>query len=622
MDECKEKERKIYKEIILDSIMALIPFAFVFILNLFFIGINMNFWILIEDRKGIFLEFIIIYSVAMLLLGILKKGKRMIIVLGTIILLLSIINQLKYAFTGEPILLTDILFLGSSGEIVDIIKEELGSTINLFIVPLIIEIILFIIVIMIGKKLYSKIEINNIKQRISLIVIPIVILAMLFLPIKTTNSFMLNVIFDINNRKDYDSFVTIAEYYLTYGVLGGMHGQLLENRIQEPKDYNEENINKELSETNENSNKILGNPNIIVVFSESFWDVDQLEEVEFNQKVTPNFNALKDKGLFFNMISPSYGGVSANVEYEFLTGSNVMYFNRGYIPYMQLYKNNKYYRKPSIISELKNNGYKTKIVTCASPSLFNCGKFYQYLNIDETEYISKVEDKYIKGKYVSDEYVTDKIIKEFNNKEKDKKMFYMTLTMQAHMPYAKEKYSNYDVWVTKSNFSQKVNDTLTSYAQGIYDADKQLGRLYEYIQTLEEPTIIVFYGDHLPYLYYGKDNAIDKLEYFNTDNQTLNNYRKYNTQSLILSNFEIKKDEEETQYLGPDLLGTYILNNMDIKISDYYKWLYETRKTIGAANFFVTVDRNGNLYNTYELNGEYKDIYNMRRNIEYKLFVK
>ena len=45
-----------------------------------------------------------------------------------------------------------------------------------------------------------------------------------------------------------------------------------------------------------------------------------------------------------------------------------------------------------------------------------------------------------------------------------------------------------------------LNDTVKSYAEGMYKADKELGRLYNYIQTLDEETIIVFFGDHLPLL--------------------------------------------------------------------------------------------------------------------------
>ncbi len=622
MDTNKKIKNKTNVEINNAIIIAVVPLCFIVILNLFYVGINYNSYIIIEQQKAFVLESIIVYLICMFFMGIFGKWKKSITTVGVIILIISIINQLKYAFTGEPLLLTDVLYLGASGEIIQIVQGELWNTIKLFIIPLIIEIIIFLVLIKLCRKKAISFEIHSKKVRVTLIVIPLLLLSILFLRLKPINKFMLNYVFEVDEREDYKSITSVSGYYLTYGVIGGMYNQFLEDKIEQPEDYNENIINEQLSNTEENSEKTLGKPNIIVVFSESFWDIDQLDEIKFNQKVTPNFNMLKDKGLFFNMISPSYGGISANVEYEFLTGSNTMYFNSGYVPYMQLYKNNSYYERPSIIRELKNNGYKTKIVTCASSSLFNCGRFYKYLQVDETEYLVNVDSKYIKGQYVSDEFVTNKIINEFNNKPKDEKLFYMTLTMQAHMPYKKEKYDNYDVWVTESKFSQEVNDTLSSYAQGIFDADKQLGRLYEYIQNLEEPTIIVFYGDHLPYLYSGKDNVIDQLEYFNTDDQKINNYRKYNTQSLILANFEIKKDEEDTKYLGPDLLSSYILNNMEIKISDYYKWLYKSRKSIGAANFLVTVDSNGNIYDTYNLTGECKEVFDLRRDMEYKLFVK
>jgi hypothetical protein len=77
---------------------------------------------------------------------------------------------------------------------------------------------------------------------------------------------------------------------------------------------------------------------------------------------------------------------------------------------MQLYTNSKYKNNPSIIQELKNNGYKTKITTCASPRLFNCGRFYDYLSIDEKEYITNVNESEKKGQYISDKSITDKII--------------------------------------------------------------------------------------------------------------------------------------------------------------------------------------------------------------------
>ena len=600
-------------------VIFLTPLFLMLIMECFYSYINFKMMTLINSNAAL-LELIIIYLIFFILCGLTKKTGKSILILSIMLFLISTINQIKIAFTGEPIFLTDILYWGSSDELIGIVHGTFWDTIKQYIIPILIEFITFGILVAINLK--NEIEINIKKINISLIVVPALIITILFMPLNGLNEFTLNYFFKINDRKDYYGNTTNMVYYLRYGILTGMYGQLLENRIRKPKDYNDDKLNSELKKAsiNHNSTK-FGKPNIIVVFSESFWDIGQLEEIKFDKEVALNFNKLKNEGLFFNMISPSYGGISANVEFEFLTGANTMYFNNGYIPYMQLYTNSKYKNNPSIIQELKNNGYKTKITTYVSPRLFNCGRFYNYLNIDEKEYITNVNESEKKGQYISDKSITDKIINEFNNKEKDEKLFYMTLTMQAHMPYPISKYDNYDIDIVESNLSDKLNETLKSYAQGIYDADKELGRLYEYVKQIEEPTIIVFYGDHLPYLSNGKEDAMKELKFFNTEDKNLNNFRKYNTQSLILANFEIEQDNN-IKYLGPDLLSTYIINNMDIEISDYYKWLYNTKDTISASNYLVSVNQNGELYNTNQLEGKFKEMYELRKNMQYKLFIK
>ena len=619
----KAEIKGIIKEVISAVIICILPIFFLCVLNISFNGAFKRYWHIALGNEDIVVEIIIIYAIYLLLCAIFKKAKNAVTVLGLLIGVFNIVNLMKFAFTGDPVLLADALYLTDSGEILGIVNTGFFDTIRPYLIAMIVEIEIFLILIAIGRYAGGNMRIEKIKYRIAVGLTSLLILIILFSPIKGLNDFILRNVYKIDTRTDHGALISIAYYYINHGVISGMYGQMLEDRIREPEDYDENIINTALNDVKTNENKILKESNIIVVFSESFWNIGQLEEVKFNKTVAPNFEKLKEKGLFFNMIAPVYGGISANTEYEFLTGSNTVYFNHGYVPYMQLYTNDSYYNRPSIIKELKNNGYKTKIATCASDDLFKCGRFYKYVKVDETNYITAkdVDEKDMKGNNISDRYITDRIIQEFNKKDKNQKLFYMTMTMQGHMPYNKDKYDNYDVWVEKSNLSNRLNETLTAYAQGVYDADKELGRLYDYIQTLDEPTIIVFYGDHLPYLYSGEENALEVLNYFNTKDENLNNYRKYNTQSLIVANYDIPKDEK-TKYLGPDLLSAYILNNMDLEVSNYYKWLYESRKTIGATNFLVTADEEGNLYRTKALSGKLKEIYDLRRNIEYKLFVK
>lgn len=144
------------------------------------------------------------------------------------------------------------------------------------------------------------------------------------------------------------------------------------------------------------------------------------------------------------------------------------------------------------------------------------------------------------------------------------------------------------------------------------------GRMYEYIQTLEEPTILIFFGDHLPFLYDFETNedVLDYLSYFNTEDELLNTYRKYNTQCLILANFELG-EVENWDYLSSDMLLVSVLNKMGLELSDYYKWLYSIKDVMPSSNYLVSQDVEGNLYWTADLPSDVQDVVKQREKAQY-----
>ena len=127
-----QKLFKIDKEVF----MTLIPILFLYVMNLFFIGINDGFWLVMILGRTVIFESLISFLIFAVFLGVLKKGKTAITLLGIVILLLSIINQVKYAFMGDPILITDFMYLGNTGEIFQIVEGEIWKTISSFIIPI------------------------------------------------------------------------------------------------------------------------------------------------------------------------------------------------------------------------------------------------------------------------------------------------------------------------------------------------------------------------------------------------------------------------------------------------------------------------------------------------------
>lgn len=607
------------KELNKTIINAILIEVIVILFDLFYNACTYGVPIVLESTKCLIFSMFFILSIFFILLAILKKTNRAFVILSIILLIFTFLNEIKIYYTDTPITFADILFLNNTGELSDIIGKTLINSIKSFLPYFLVYMFLDIIIWIIAYK--CSMTISNKKLRIFTGIISFCLLIISFLPLNFINNFISYFILETDSLVDYNRYTTNTEIYSAYGIIPGMYYNLCESRISEPDNYSDEEVEEIIENATENTDKIFGDANIIVLFAESFWDVELIDEIEFDKEITQNFNELKDEGIFINMISPSYGGVSVNIEFQFLTGANLMYFCTGYIPTMQLYRNKTYYSRPSIITELKNNGYRTKIVNFTSKNSFSVYKFYDYIGVDEVEFDLEESQNYIKGYYVSDEYVVDKIIEEFDNKSTNEKLFYMTLTMQSHMSYLYDKYNDYDISIIDSSLEEEQNNTLLSYAQGIYDTDQQLKRLYEYIQTLEEPTILVFYGDHLPYLKtIDNTNIIDSLSYFNTGDETLDYYRLYNTQALILANFDIEDDE--TQYMGSDILGSYVINNMDIEISDYFKLIYSYKDNLASSNWYVTQDADGNLYSTSDLPEDLEEIYLSREKVQYKYFIK
>lgn len=78
-------------------------------------------------------------------------------------------------------------------------------------------------------------------------------------------------------------------------------------------------------------------------------------------------------------------------------------------------------------------------------------------------------------------------------------MFIYAVTMQNHGPYSKPRYQEHEVQVS-GELTEDAAQILQTYTQGVRDADKALGDLIAHFEQSGEPTVIIFYGDHLPML--------------------------------------------------------------------------------------------------------------------------
>ena len=591
------------KEKIYEIFMGLIPFLLVITNHLFFYFYNKS-TVNIEGFYP-FQSIIIIYIIFLFLVYLTKSYKKSNLILIITSFIITTISQIKMFYMQEPVYLSDVKLIGGLGEVFNITSGTFGS-LSKYLSLFLIELALFIITIIIIKQGEDK-EI----KRNHFYTIPFIILLIVSLPFKSLNNFAKSI---FRADRDYSSVTQNSELYYLYGFTGGMYYKLLDSRIYKPDNYNINEVNNALNYTSTTDTKDM-DYNIIFILSESFYDITKIDEIKYNEEFLSGYHELKKEGKTIQMISPTFGGRTSNIEYELLAGSNLSFYDNSYIPYLYIgkdyFKNND-----SILNIVNKNGLNTISYKTASESLYNVKNVYNYLGfknkVVESENIDTV------GTYTSDKHVTNKII-EYLEKEKDP-FFLFATTMENHMPYLKDKYNSFDIKIESSSLSEKDNETLLTYSQGLNDASNELKRLYDYIKTIDKKTIIIFIGDHLPYLSNEEgENLIDKFDYFNTDNEKLNIFRRYNVESLILSNFDTKYDD--TNYLSFDMLIPYVLNSNKVKMNNYYSYLIEKSKNIlPAFNHQIAVDNNGNIYYLDELNDEMKKEYNLRESMQYKLY--
>lgn len=304
-------------------------------------------------------------------------------------------------------------------------------------------------------------------------------------------------------------------FYANYGVVSGFLTNLQTLHISKPVGYNQESlalirdniqkINRTLplypQSYGATAATVEKQPNIIYVMCEAFWDVTELEGIVFDQEITPTLDYLREHGAVGRSYSPSFGGGTCDVEFEALTGYSMEHLPAGSKPYQQHVTHPMF----ALPSYLKEQGYNTLAIHGYYRKYWNRDKAYPHLGIDRfisAENFVNPERKrsfYWKGGLISDAEMGAEIIEQFEQRDESKPMFLHAVTMQNHSSYNEKNYPAEElvsILEAPEGLSAETRSQLRDFATGIQQADAMMGSLIQYFSKVEEPTILVFWGDH------------------------------------------------------------------------------------------------------------------------------
>ena len=414
-------------------------------------------------------------------LGSLKIGS---IFYALTVIGVGIANYLKMKYRMEPIYPDDLKMIREFGMIRDMVGIPLFI---LFILLLAVGI--FLIVFSIRKSL--KLEKKRQWLRVGLFVL---------------TSGLLIYIGGFNQqgnllRKAYNKTALWIPYsqkmnYYNTGFMGGFLYNLPVEAMEKPENYSAAAVKKVTKEYQSKTKDATDEkPNIVYVMSESFSDPGRLDGVEiFGGDPLQDYRAVANKTYSGQMLSQNYGGGTANIEFEALTGFSMEIFNAQMTtPYTMLVP--EFSSFPSLVGTLKGRGYETTAIHPYNTSMYKRKDVYETFGFDQflDESTMKHTDKIENNPYISDEAAYQEI---FDQLEKNKKpQFLHLVTMQTHMPY-ENKYNNLPYGVQGDNSS-----AVRSYLQDIAYSSEALKAFLEKLDDLPERTLVVFWGDHLPGIY-------------------------------------------------------------------------------------------------------------------------
>lgn len=482
--------------------------------------------------------------------------------------ILTVSTILKIEYREEPIMPADLIFISNLNEIVNMVNPIV------IVISLVILALLAISTLFIQhhtSKMYN-LRVSNKKRILGILITSLFMISFFWVNYTNSPSNILFRLFRIE-RMYYDQK---GGAYINGPIIQFINN-IVGKAMIEPEGYSEENIKKvmkkydfEASEINNDREDWAEEQTIIFVLSESFSDPSRLPSMNLKKDPIPFIKSMLSQTTSGLMLSSSYGGGTANVEWQTLTSMDLSNLDATLpSPYTQLV--GKQEKSPSILDLFDS-------AVAIHPFL---GSFYNRINVFEKlgfnsfHYFDspdglKYEDKIENAQHVSDEASYKEVLDAINGNKQGSQFIQLT-TMQNHVPY-KDYYEENDFDFSGEAISSAKNSDMKTYLRGLNYSDSALKKFVDEINKIEKPITLVWYGDHLPGIYESKEIEKSPLQFRETDYFIFNNSFVKNRQR-----------NESYQLVSPYLFPALALEQANIKVTPFYALLTKVAEKIPAS---------------------------------------
>ena len=381
-------------------------------------------------------------------------------------------------------------------------------------------------------------------------------------------TFVTNIAIDKREVSTY--FGNIAFAYEDYGLPYCFSASLFNTGISEPNGYTKKAMAKidkdgELNQTatSRSSDEL---PNIIVVQLESYFDVANAEFFTTSEDVCPNLHNLYQNYSNGYFKVPSVGAGTANTEFEVLTGMNLRYFGPGEYPYKTY---SKKHPTESAATALASLGYGTHALHDNTGNFYSRANVFNNMGFDtftSKEFMNVLQTT--ENGWAKDEILTQHIMEAMDTTKQED--FVFTVSVQGHGNYPETQVIENPKIKVEGIEDEALKNKWEYYVNQVYEMDQFVGDLIKAVEERNEPSVVVFYGDHLPTMGLKAEDL--KSRYL------------YNTNYVIWDNIGLQKDDKN---IPAYQLMSEVLNRLDIHSGTVFNY-HQQRK--GTKNYLSDLE--------------------------------
>lgn len=270
---------------------------------------------------------------------------------------------------------------------------------------------------------------------------------------------------------------------------------------EKPDGYNVDTLQELAAEYADEKKTPAVQPNIVVIMNESLADLSMLGDTMATEDVLPFIHSLAAANAantrVAQVVVPVFGGGTSGTEFEALTGYSLYTVSASISPYVTDVTSST----NSLASHLREVGYSTTAMHPEDERNWSRRRAYPLLGFEQSIFANSGA---FAGQSTFNGRTTDAgnyavLQQTFADSVQNGPVFLFNVTMQNHGAYD-HVYSETETAPRMLEMAKEAAayPLAQQYLSLIRESDAAFGDLIAYFETVEEPTIVVMFGDHLP----------------------------------------------------------------------------------------------------------------------------